>query len=46
MISLHFEWDPNKAKANETKHGVSFEEARSVFYDEKAVEFFDDENSE
>ncbi|MCP4577070.1 MAG: BrnT family toxin [Deltaproteobacteria bacterium] len=46
MKSLQFERDPNKAKVNETKHGVSFEEARSVFYDEKAVEFFDDENSE
>ena len=28
------------------KHGVSFEEARSVFYDEHAVEFYDDEHSE
>jgi len=27
------------------KHGVSFEEAQSVFYDEFAVQFFDDENS-
>lgn len=30
---LQFEWDPAKAESNRTKHGVSFEEARSVFYD-------------
>jgi len=29
-----------------TKHGVSFEEERSVFYDEYAVEFYDDEHSD
>lgn len=46
MNSLHFEWDPNKSKANQAKHGVSFEEAASVFYDEWAVEFYDDKNSE
>lgn len=28
------------------KHGVAFDEARSVFYDEHAVEFYDDEHSE
>lgn len=43
MIS--FEWDAVKAKANLGKHGVSFEEARSVFYDEFAVQFYDDEHS-
>lgn len=46
MKELRFEWDPFKAKANEAKHGVSFTEATSVFYDERAVEFYDDENSE
>ncbi|MBI9084137.1 MAG: BrnT family toxin [Desulfobacterales bacterium] len=46
MKELRFEWDPNKSKANMAKHGVSFEEAASVFYDERAVEFYDDENSE
>jgi uncharacterized DUF497 family protein len=40
-----FEWDAVKAKANLGKHGVSFEEARSVFYDEFAVQFYDDEHS-
>ncbi len=43
---LRFEWDPAKAEANTRKHGVSFEEAMSVFYDEWAVEFYDDEHSE
>jgi uncharacterized DUF497 family protein len=40
-----FEWDPLKAVANLKKHSVSFEEAQSVFYDEFAVQFFDDEHS-
>ena len=46
MSDLHFEWAPAKAKANLDKHGVSFEEAMSVFYDEAAIEFYDDEHSE
>ena len=36
MSTLHFEWDERKAAANLKKHGVSFEEAKSVFYDERA----------
>lgn len=36
MSYLTFEWDPNKAESNKRKHGVSFEEAESVFYDEFA----------
>lgn len=40
-----FEWDPSKAAANLKKHGVSFEEAQSVFYDEFAVQFFDEAHS-
>ena len=43
---IEFEWDPAKARANLRKHGVSFEEARSVFYDEYAVQFLDDETGE
>ena len=42
---LKFEWDSVKATANARKHGVSFEEAQSVFYDEFAVQFFDEEPS-
>lgn len=42
---IEFEWDLQKAQANLRKHGVSFEEARSVFYDEYARQFFDDDHS-
>ncbi len=35
-MSLRFEWDPRKAAANFRKHGVSFEDAESVFADERA----------
>ncbi|MGE0313418.1 MAG: BrnT family toxin [Lautropia sp.] len=35
-MSLSFEWDPTKAAHNLRKHGVSFEEAVSVFSDERA----------
>ena len=42
---IEFEWDQAKASANLKKHGVSFEEAQTVFYDEFAVQFFDDEHS-
>ena len=43
---IKFEWDTVKALKNVEKHGVSFEEASSVFYDEFAVQFYDDEHSE
>jgi uncharacterized DUF497 family protein len=33
-----FEWDPRKAKANAVKHGVSFEEAVTVFLDANALD--------
>lgn len=36
MSALQFEWDERKAIANVKKHGVSFEEAKSAFYDERA----------
>ena len=34
-MSLRFEWDPRKAAANLRKHGVSFEDAQTVFADER-----------
>ena len=46
MAELEFEWDPRKARANLTKHGVSFEEAQSVFYDDEALFRDDDEHSD
>jgi len=42
---IKFEWDAAKAAINVEKHGVSFKEARSVFYDELAVQFFDEAHS-
>lgn len=42
---IKFDWDPAKAASNLRKHGVSFEEARSVFYDEFAVQFYDNTHS-
>ncbi|MGH9547779.1 MAG: BrnT family toxin [Terriglobales bacterium] len=46
MIALRFEWDERKATANAKKHGVSFEEARSVFFDERARLIDDPDHSE
>lgn len=40
-----FEWNPAKAVSNLKKHGVSFEEAQSVFYDEFAIQFYDEPHS-
>ncbi|MBK9670656.1 MAG: BrnT family toxin [Thermomonas sp.] len=42
---IKFEWDPAKAASNLKKHGVSFEEAQTVFYDEFAVQFYDEPHS-
>ena len=42
---MNFEWDPGKASANLKKHQVSFDEARTVFFDEFALQFFDDDHS-
>jgi hypothetical protein len=39
MSELSFEWDPTKAELNKQKHGVSFEEAQTVFDDPLAVIF-------
>lgn len=36
MSNITFEWDATKASINKKKHGVSFDEAKTVFYDEKA----------
>jgi uncharacterized DUF497 family protein len=46
MIELQFEWDRRKEKANVKKHGISFDEARTVFYDENAIQFFDPDHSD
>ena len=45
MINYNFEWDLNKARSNQEKHEVSFEEAATVFKDSRALSIFDDEHS-
>lgn len=42
---MRFEWDPEKARENGRKHGVSFEEAVTVFYDSLATTFPDPDHS-
>lgn len=42
---IEFKWDAAKAESNLRKHGVSFDEAQSVFYDEFARQFVDDAHS-
>lgn len=41
---ITFEWNEAKNRTNLKKHGVSFEEAKSVFFDEYAVQFYDEEH--
>lgn len=43
---INFDWDKAKARRNLQKHDVSFEEAQSVFYDDYARQFFDEQHSE
>jgi uncharacterized DUF497 family protein len=42
---IQFEWDNKKAKRNHRKHGVSFEEASTVFYDPLSATFDDPDHS-
>jgi uncharacterized protein len=46
MNSLRFEWDSQKAAVNAKKHGVSFEEAKSVFSDDNGKLISDPDHSE
>ncbi len=39
MSRLLFDWDNEKNRINQQKHGVSFEEAKMVFYDDHAIQF-------
>ena len=43
---MEFEWDQEKAQSNLVKHGVSFEEAQTVFDDPLYVDFYDPDHSE
>jgi uncharacterized protein len=46
MSSIRFEWDPKKAEVNRRKHKVSFEDAQTVFSDERALLIGDPDHSE
>jgi len=43
---IRFSWDDRKNEANKKKHGVSFDEAKTVFYDENAIRYFDPDHSD
>jgi len=43
---MQFEWDDDKANANEAKHGITFHEAMGCFYEPNQVAFYDPEHSE
>lgn len=45
MEIIKFEWDENKNQKNQFKHKISFEEAKTVFYDEEALVIDDPEHS-
>ena len=45
MLEIRFSWDEKKNRSNRRKHGVSFEEARTAFYDENAKVYFDPDHS-
>ncbi len=45
-MSLIFEWDQNKSDKNEKKHGVTFEEAKTVFNDRYAITIDDPDHSD
>ncbi len=46
MNSIKFEWEASKAASNIQKHGVTFEDARTVFFDERARLINDPDHSE
>ena len=45
MRDINFEWDENKNLINQRKHGIDFDEAKTVFYDDNAILFDDPEHS-
>lgn len=45
MDDLRFTWDEEKNKSNQKKHKISFDEAKTVFFDENAIEFPDPDHS-
>jgi len=45
MLSISFEWDERKSRSNRNKHGISFEEAQTVFLDENALVIHDPDHA-
>ena len=45
MVEIQFQWDEHKHTENTRKHGVSFDEARTVFYDDRALLIGDPDHS-
>jgi uncharacterized DUF497 family protein len=45
VADLRFDWDPSKARANLRKHGISFDEAETVFSDDYALVLPDPDHS-
>jgi hypothetical protein len=45
MDTIRFEWDRRKSLENKRKHGVSFEEAQTIFWDENAIQYYDPDHS-
>lgn len=46
MDRIKFTWDPDKDELNQQRHNVSFDEAKTVFYDEYARLIFDPDHSQ
>jgi uncharacterized DUF497 family protein len=46
MKSLKFSWDDKKNKTNQKKYDISFEEAQTVFFDERSIEYYDPDHSQ
>lgn len=45
-MAIQFDWNKEKAQRNLGKHGISFDEAKTVFDDEMFITFVDDEHSD
>ena len=43
---MRFDWDDKKNVSNKRKHGVSFEEAQSIFFDDSAIAYADPAHSD